>query len=225
MRCVVLLACTLCCARLPAADFEPLVLIRAAAQKQVAAQLGGAAQVNAASLDGRLHLPACGSALESSSTSPNVGTAWSVAVHCSTPSSWTVYVPVHVTEHRRVLVLTRSLPPGTPVPLDAVALQERDVAVLPMGYLEHAEDAVGKLLRRPMAAGAALTPDALTAPASIKRGQDVTLLGQSASFSIRADGKALSDGANGDRIRVENSDSHRIVEGVVRGDGTVEVGL
>jgi len=224
-RTLTLLACGLCCTRLLAADFEPLAQIRAAAQDQVASQLGGGAQVSAAPLDARLHLPACGAALESSATSPNAGNAWSVAVHCNGPSSWTVYVPVRVSEHRQVLVLTRSLAAGTPVPLDAVTLQERDVATLTMGYLQHTEDAVGKLLRRPVAAGAALTQDALTAPASIKRGQQVTLLGEAGGFSVRADGTALSDGASGDRIRVENSDSHRIVEGVVRSDGTVEVGL
>jgi flagella basal body P-ring formation protein FlgA len=224
LRQMILLLCSLCCARLLAADFEPLIKIRAAAQDHVAANLGGNAQVNAAPVDPRLHLPACGAALESSANNPNAGNAWSVAVHCSTPSAWTVYVPVRVSERRQVLVLMRSLAPGTPVPADAVILQERDVASLPLGYLEHPEDVIGKLLRRPVAAGAALTPDAVTAPASIRRGQQVTLLGQAGGLSVRADGTALSDGASGDHIRVENIDSHRIVEGGVRGDGTVEVG-
>ncbi len=221
---LLLLAC--CCAGgARAADFEALPRIQAAAQEMVAGHLGGSVHATAAPLDARLHLPACGAALESSTDTPNPGNAWSVAVHCSTPSTWTVYVPVRVTEHRQVLVLARALAPGTPIPQDAVLLQERDVAALPLGYLEHPEEVIGKLLRRPLPAGAALTPDAVESPASIKRGQEVILFGEAGGFSVRAAGTALSDGASGARIRVENSDSHRVVEGVVRDDGTVEVAL
>jgi len=219
------LACCLYGAAVPAAEPESLDRIRETAQDYVSAHLGGEAQASASPLDARLHLPACGKPLQASGPAPNAGNAWSVAVHCAGPAVWTLYVPVRASQQRNVLVLTRSLAPGTPVPADALTMQERDVSVLSYGYLSGPEDAVGKLLRHPVAAGAALTPDALTAPASIRRGQQVTLLSQSGGFVVRADGKALSDGASGDRIRAENLDSHRIVEGVVRDTDTVEVGL
>lgn len=220
------LACLLCVAA--AADVavpESLDQIRAAAQDYVGGRLGTGAQATATPLDARLRMPACGKPLEASAPAPNAGNAWSVAVHCAGPAVWTVYVPVRATEHRKVVVLTRSLAPGMPVPADALTVQERDVAALSYGYLNSLDEAVGKLLRRPVAAGAALTPDALVNPASIRRGQQVTLLSQSGGFVVRADGKALADGASGDRIRAENLDSHRIVEGVVRDTDTVEVGL
>lgn len=220
------LGCLAAAASASAAEPEPLEQIRAAAQDYVAARLGGGtAQASAGSLDPRLRLPACGQPLQASAPAPNAGNAWSVAVHCAGPALWTLYVPVRASERRQVVVLLRAVAPGVPVPADALAVQERDVAVLTYGYMSRPEEVAGKLLRRPLPAGAAVTPDALANPASVRRGQQVTLLSQSGSFVVRADGKALADGASGDRIRAENLDSHRIVEGVVRDAGTVEVGL
>ena len=206
-----------------AVEPQPLDQIRQVAQDYVAAHLIGDTIAQAAPLDRRLRLPACGKPLQAAGPAPNAGNAWLVAVHCDSPSIWTLYVPVHATQHRSVVVLTRSLPPGTPIPADAVTLQERDVSAMPYGYVDHLEDAVGKLLRHPVSAGATLTPDAVASPASVKHGQEVTLLCQSGGFSVRADGKALSDGASGDRVKAENLDTHRVVEGVVRDNSVIEI--
>jgi len=221
---ILLVACLLS-GSIWAAELESLQDIRDSAQNYVAARLGNGSRAAAAPLDLRLHMPACGFPLESTASAPNPGNAWSVAVHCPAPAGWTLYVPVHVSERRQVVVATRSLPAGMPIPADAVSLQERDVTTLAYGYLGRSEDAVGKLLRRQVPAGAPLTPDALTAPSSIRRGQEVTLISEAGGISVRTVGKALADGASGDRIRVENLDSHRVVEGVVRDADTVEVGL
>ena len=144
---------------------------------------------------------------------------------CTAPAVWTLYVPVRASERRTVVVATRPLPPGQPVPADALAVQERDVASLPNGYLARAEDVAGKIPRRPVPMGAALTPDMIGAGASVRRGQQVSLVSGSGGFYVRANGRALSDAADGERVRAENLDSHRIVEGVVRDSETVEVGL
>ncbi|MDR3415002.1 MAG: flagellar basal body P-ring formation chaperone FlgA [Nevskia sp.] len=208
-----------------AADPQPLQDIRDAAQDYVAAHVGGGVKPSAAALDPRLRLPACGAPLESSGPTPNAGNAWSVAVHCPAPSTWTLYVPVRVSERHQVVVLTRSLGAGMPIPADALTLQERDVTTLTYGYVGRSEDAVGKVLRRPVPAGAALSPDAIGGAASVKRGQEITLVSEAGGIAVRASGKALSDGASGDRIKVENLDSHRVVEGVVRDADTVEVGI
>ena len=117
-----------------------------------------------------------------------------------------------------------ALPPNTAIPADALSTQARDVAGMPYGYFTKPEDVVGKLLRRPLVSGTVLSPDALTVAASVRRGQDVTLISSSGGFSVRAGGKALTDGASGQRIRVENVASHRIVEGVVLDAETIEVG-
>jgi flagella basal body P-ring formation protein FlgA len=223
-RFLTLLLLCLCCGAVRAAP-EPLERIRAAAMDYVVTRVGEGAQVSAAPLDPRLAPPACDGALQASAAAPNPGNPWSVAVHCAAPSIWTLYVPVRAGAQRQAVVATRPLAAGMPLTADDLALRQMDIASLPNGYLPHLEDAVGKLLRRPVAMGAALSPAVLDLPASVKRGQEVVLLSQSGSFSVRASGKALSDGAGGQRIKAENLDTHRVVEGVVRGDGVLEVGI
>jgi flagellar basal body P-ring formation protein FlgA len=217
------LAAVLAAGSAVAGEPEPLSQIAAAAQDYVTARLGGGTKAEPVPLDRRLRMPLCGSPLEAAGPAPNAGNAWLVAVHCNGPSTWTLYVPVRASQRRTVVVLTRSLPPGTPIPADAVTLQERDISSLGYGYVGSLDEAVGKLLRHPVTAGATLTPDAVAAPASIKHGQQVTLLCEAGGISVRADGKALADGASGDRIKAENLESHRVVEGVVHSDGVVEI--
>jgi flagella basal body P-ring formation protein FlgA len=63
----------------------------------------------------------------------------------------------------------------------------------------------------------------LVADIMVRRGQMVTLIVKSGQMYIRMAGRALSDGALNQRIRVENSNSQRVVEGVVRSTEYVEI--
>ena len=70
-------------------------------------------------------------------------------------------------------------------------------------------------LIRPLAAGAVLTMDALVPDFIVKQGEAVTLLASVGGIEVRAPGRALSDGRDGARIKVQNLGSLRVVEGVV----------
>jgi flagella basal body P-ring formation protein FlgA len=204
---------------------QSLAEIRSAAAAFVSAQLPGGVRAEAAVLDARVRLPACAEPLQATAASPPGNNAWSVAVRCAAPQTWTLYVPVRVSDRRPVVVLRRALAPGLPIPADALALETRDSAALPFGYLSDPAQAAGKQLRRPLPSGATLTPDAVGVAPQIRRGQLVTLLGRSGGLEIRAEGKALADAGTGERVSVENTSSRRTVVGVVRGDGVVEVGI
>lgn len=204
--------------------------IRATAARYVAAQSPATAKVEAAALDSRLRLPACAQALVASSSANAASrSSWNVAVACeSAPGGtplWSVYVPVRVADLRPVAILTRPLPPNQPIPADAVAMEPRDISTLAYGYVSDPAQVIGQTLRRPLSPGAAITPDALAAVKLIKRGALVTVLGRIGTLEVRSEGKALADGGNGERISVENLSSHRVVEGVIRSNGVVEVAL
>jgi flagella basal body P-ring formation protein FlgA len=147
-----------------------------------------------------------------------------VSVSCAAPA-WSLYVPVRISSERQVLVATRNLRAGEALTAEAIGTQVRDTSQLPAGFVTDSSLAVGKILRQPVAAGATLSPAALGQAPSIKRGQLVTLRSRAGAIEVRAQGKALSDGAPGDRIKVENESSNREVEGQVSADGSVEVTL
>ncbi|MCP5089573.1 MAG: flagellar basal body P-ring formation protein FlgA, partial [Gammaproteobacteria bacterium] len=72
-------------------------------------------------------------------------------------------------------------------------------------------------------AGRILTPAMLRADATIRKGQAVTLIINSGGINVQMSGKALMDGALNQRIQVENTNSGRVVEGIVRSPEHVEV--
>jgi len=122
-----------------------------------------------------------------------------------------------------VVVLSRAASPGRPLTAEDLELQQRDVSSLAYGYLERTELVLGRSLRRPLLMGSTLSPDVLAEATVIRRGNVVTVLSQLGSLQVRSQGKALSDASTGETVSVQNLSSSRVVQGVVRDAGTVEV--
>ena len=209
------------------AVWHPVEEIKAAAEHYVKLTSGpsdGRLVPTAGHLDPRLRLPLCSEAL-----APFVrpGTELSgrtiVGVRCPGEKPWKIYLPVHIAIMERVLVSRESLPRGHFIQKDDVEFAVRDVSSLSDGYLTKSDDIVGHSLKRSVAKGVVLTSSLLQADTIIRRGQLVTLTVQHKSVDIRMTGKALMDGAANQRIRVENLESGRIVEGFIRSAERVEV--
>jgi flagella basal body P-ring formation protein FlgA len=83
---------------------------------------------------------------------------------------------------------------------------------------------VGKVARRPLAAGAAIPLNALREAHAFKEGQRVEVEFAAGGLSIRGSAVALQPGIVGATVRVRNVDTGVVVSGTVRPDGSVEVG-
>lgn len=204
---------------------QAIASIRDAAARYVQGRVSPGAQVDAAALDSRVQLPACDQPLQAAAGNGAAAAQWNVAVSCNGSVNWTLYVPVRVADRQTVVVLARNVYAGQTLTADALRTEVRDTAAMGFGYVGSADSVIGKQLRRPLAAGTALTPDVIAAAPVVRRGQAVSLIGRAGSFEVRAEGRALADGAAGQRIAVENASSRRTVQGVVREDGSVEVAL
>lgn len=174
--------------------------------------------------DSRLHLSACAQALQTEFPAVRVtGPLASVRVSCAEAGGWSVNILLDVKLERDVLVAARSLGRGTLLGGSDVRAERRDVLRLPYGYLTD-PDRVGDLrLSRSVSAGAALNPGMLAERLLVERGRAVTIVARSGAISIRASAIAMDGGVAGDRVRVRNLASGRIVSAVVVKDGTVEV--
>jgi flagellar basal body P-ring formation protein FlgA len=191
------------------------------------------AQLAPGRLDERLRLAACPAALLTR-TASETPTAMSVEVRCETASTaWKLFVPVSVNVQVPVLVATRGLARGETVAANDVEVQMRDRAGLGPAWLSSVEELQSapvagaepapRVLARAVAPGSVLSPTQFAHARVVRRGQSVTLVGRSGSFEVRAQGKALGDAGTGERVRVENLSSRRVVEGEVRSDGSVLV--
>ncbi|MES2491498.1 MAG: flagellar basal body P-ring formation chaperone FlgA [Pseudomonadota bacterium] len=225
-RKLLVLPLMLCCLAAQAQDFESPERIRSIARDYAQQSAGVGTQVEATSLDERLRLPACSKAPSAFMPQGNNGRgAITVGVRCDAPVAWTLYVPVRISQTMQVLVLNRSLNRGELITADMISFQSRDTATLPYGYLSKLSDATGKTLKRPLVAGSVLSPDAMEMQRIIKRGQSVTVFSHIGGLEVRAQGTALSDAGQGDRLRVENKTSRRVVEGVVINADSIEVAM
>lgn len=210
------------------AGAEPLTSVRAAAEGAIRAQLRGtsyAVHVEANELDARLRLARCADRLEAVlPAGAELGAHVSVRVSCRAPGTpWAVFVPVRIASDVTVLVLKQSALRGTRLSAAQVSPETRRVEGLAVGYVTDISMLERHTLVRSLPAGTALTADALLADLIVRQGQEVTLVASGPGISVRAMGKALQDGREGARVRVQNLASLKIVEGVVDAHGVIEV--
>jgi len=175
-------------------------------------------------LDSRLRLPQCDTVLQpflrpgATVTSRTV-----VGVRCEGSRPWKVYVPVNVIVVESILVAKMTLARGHVLTVTDVVAEDYDISRLPGGYVSNVDRLIGKKLKHQITAGRIITPGMLEAELIVRRGQSVTLIITSGTLNITMAGKALTDGGLNQRIRIENSGSGRIVEGIVRSSEHVEV--
>ena len=194
-----------------AADFQPVDTIKAAALGALPA--GSEAE---ATLDPALRLPRCGAALVARVQGSN-----SVEVGC--PDGWRLFVPVRVRRSQTVLVLSRGIAPGETITADAFVPETRDASRIVGAAVADPAQAVGRVARRTLSAGAVLSATDLVAQRLIRRGDNVALVSRRGGVEVRVVGKALGDAGESERVTVENLSSRRVVQGVVGPGGDVWV--
>lgn len=223
----ILLAAAAAAAAPPVQDLEA---VRAAARAHVARLYAAEGEVRheirVDALDPRLRLRACDRPLETFDPpgARHHGNT-TVGVRCPGRTRWTVYVPVRVALIRPVVVTRHPVPRGRILQASDLRLAERDTATLPMGYLTRLGAAVGRRARRHLPAGAVVAPGHLDRAPVVRRGQRVILLAARRGLEVRVAAEALADAARGERVRVRNLRSRRVVEGVVVAAGVVQVTL
>jgi flagellar basal body P-ring formation protein FlgA len=124
-----------------------------------------------------------------------------------------------------VPVLTRLLAPG-----EVIAAGDLTTVTLPTDRISpdlllQPGDLVGKTPRHQLRPGEPVRQSEVEVPVVIHRGTLVTILLETASLRLSAEGKALDDGSMGGLIRVANTKSSRVIDAVVAGPGTVTVAL
>jgi flagellar basal body P-ring formation protein FlgA len=210
-----------------AQEIEPLESIRAKAESFVKAQMphdANVASVTAGTLDSRLRLVRCTSGMHAQMPpGAALQSRTMVGVGCDGPVRWMVYVPVTVESQISVLVLKHPVPRDARLTIEDVTVETRKVTGLATAYLTSEHDLQARTAQRPLPMGTTLTMDMFKPDLVIKHGQEVTLIASAGGIEVRATGRALADAAGGTRLKVQNSSSLKVVEGVVEGPDVVRV--
>jgi flagella basal body P-ring formation protein FlgA len=175
-------------------------------------------------LDSRLRLRDCKMPLEA--FLPNAGQLRgkvTIGVRCKSKKPWTLYVPAEILIFNQVIVSLHPLRRGHIIRAGDITRTRMKTSDKNATYFTDSGQVIGKVLTQHLSGGKIISARILQAQRLVHRGQAVTLIAISNDLQVRTTGKALGDGAFGDVIRVKNLKSNRIIEGIVKKQGTVQV--
>ncbi|MDP9127770.1 MAG: flagellar basal body P-ring formation chaperone FlgA [Pseudomonadota bacterium] len=136
-----------------------------------------------------------------------------------------VSVPVtgRATFKRLIPVLAKRLEGGTVIGASDITEIEVNEEHIKATMITDSSQLIGREVRRDTDGGEVLLAQDVIAPRFVTRGSLVTLRIETPFMLLTAQGKALQDGAQGDVVRVTNTQSNRLVEGTVEGPGLVRI--
>jgi flagella basal body P-ring formation protein FlgA len=207
------------------ADWETTASLSQAVESYARSQtadLPGRVLINIGAIDPRLRLPRC---KQTAPFVPPGSKLWgnsTVGLRCNEPSPWTIYVPVTVNVIIGVVTTSRHLPRDHLLTASDLVTRDGDLTQLPAGTLTDTAPALGKLLAVGVPSGTALRVDMLRAPLAVVQGQKVKLLVQGHGFKVNGEGTALTSAPVGQPASVRTA-SGRVVSGIARGQGLVEI--
>jgi flagellar basal body P-ring formation protein FlgA len=180
-------------------------------------------EVVAGALDSRLSLGACAHPVEITADLSRENRRVNARVSCGAPSPWALYVPAELRVYRDVLVTARAMQRGESFGSNDVMLEERDVLAGSGTALTRLEEAIGLNARRAINANTVLSAALVESPVLVRRGDSISVSARSGGVSVQTSAVALADGRSGERIRVRNLRSDRVIDVRVTGPATAEV--
>ncbi len=126
--------------------------------------------------------------------------------------------------HARVAIAGRHLAANERLNPDTdVSFEIRRLTGRLSDYITEAQSLRGKSVRRPVAAGQALTADMFFNDLLVRRGDEVKIIAESERMSIITRGEAQAAGRLGERIQVRNLQTKALLQGEVIDEGVVKV--
>ncbi len=129
----------------------------------------------------------------------------------------------YVREWAEVPVASRQLPRGSVVGKGDIMMARLNLAEIPIDTEQDLTGIVGLETSRNISYGEVFRKNKLAIPPVIEAGSAVTIMYRSQFLEATASGIALEDGLLGEKIRVRNDQSRKILTGTVETSGIVKV--
>ncbi|HER34702.1 MAG: flagellar basal body P-ring formation protein FlgA [Halothiobacillaceae bacterium] len=189
-------------------------------------QVGGAGNLTlrADRLDPRLRLDRCDQPLEINEGRPldlNRGRQ-TVKVSCHGQSPWRIYVPVELTRRQQAVVATRPLSAGDVLGADDLGLATVDANRARQRYFHDPQELVGMMATQPLRSGQLITSNTLGVNAVVERGDRVSIQAGTGGFVVGSTGEVQARAGVGQRVRVKNIHSGKVIEAIVVDSRTVD---
>ncbi|MCB5183787.1 flagellar basal body P-ring formation protein FlgA [Methylobacillus gramineus] len=182
----------------------------------------GQVSVSALAIDNRLKLAACTSMQMFLPHGSRVWGRTSVGVRCNAPAIWTVYVQANVQVMADYLITATPLAQGHIISEQDLARNRGDLAKLPPGIFTDSAQAVGMSVGVSLSAGTVLRQEMLRVTPVVQQGQKVVLSSAGNGFTISAEGTALGNAGEGQRVKVKVGNG-QVISGLARQGGQIDV--
>ncbi|MBL4639568.1 MAG: flagellar basal body P-ring formation protein FlgA [Kordiimonadaceae bacterium] len=143
------------------------------------------------------------------------------------PTSDTKYEDIRISgvvqEVRLIPMLSRLITPGEVITEDDIQWKKHPSKRINMRTIVSANNLIGQTVRRAMLPGKLLIKNNIVRPIMIAKGSIVSITLRSGALTLRAKGRALTNGGKGDTIRIMNTGSKRTLEATVISPNKVEV--
>ena len=186
---------------------------------------GSQLKVRVRPIDPRLKLAACVKPLTLAPQKVSLKRNVSIKVSCVGDRPWSLYVNAILALERPIVVARTELPKAHVLGHGDISTVAKDIFTLRGGYATEADMVVGQELKRPLRTGSVVYNYSLRAPDIVKKGDAVTVIAQRGALQVTSPGIALSSGSKGEKIRVENQRSSRVIQGKIIGPGAVKLML
>ncbi|SEG73210.1 flagellar basal body P-ring formation chaperone FlgA [Vibrio hangzhouensis] len=207
-----------------AATPEQIENIQKAAQAHVLNTIdqpvGGEIIATPGNIDSRVHATDCPSPLETSSSSTrNTSSNVTVLVECP-EDNWRLYVPVRMSVSMPLVTTSRPLSRGSVIGEQDVMMTMIDKNRMRRQGFTEFDQVIGAKLKKNLRLGDVIERNDVCV---VCRNEKVVIRAVKGEMTISTKGTALSDGANGDSVKVKNDKSQRIIEGIVTGVAEITV--
>lgn len=216
-----LYAFLLCCGPLAQAQGLDEQSIRVYLEKE-SLGLNGRAEITVGNIDPRLNLAPCARMEPYVPTGTRLWGRATVGIRCLQGADWNVFIPIYVRIYAPALVTARPLAAGQEVGAADVLTEEIELTRQTGAVLTDPAQLAGRYLTRPLAAGQPLRADQLRARPVMNAGDLVKLNYRGPGFTVSAEGKALSNATDGQRVRVQ-TETGKILSGIARPGRIVEL--
>ena len=145
-------------------------------------------------------------------------------LRCSNGANWTMNLPVKIVINAEYIVAARLIQGNSRIFAQDLSVAQGDIGELPEGFIQKAEQAIGRQAIRPIQAGGLITLNNMRTLAVIKAGDPVRIQVLGEGFEALGTGTALTAGGINDSIRVKLS-SGKQTQGRVINEGLVTIKL
>lgn len=139
-------------------------------------------------------------------------------------AGWSIMLPVEIKVFGNALVTTRPLVAGETPGADSYQLREIELTREPRGTLTDPAQIGDAVVARPLPAGQVLRSDLLKVRQVVNAGEQIKVIAAGRGFRVSTQGRALNSAASGQTVRIQ-SESGRMLSGVAKPDGSVEIRL